>query len=196
MFDHLKTFHTKAGINEKAKNENLRVFSSKNQTLFILSCRFFKKSPQKFYVPFLFFSQKKLSTKNLPKPRLSPDWIPTNPAGQNYFYLNFRIDSDNYTAQEWPTLVENRTYDAESVRFFLEYLPAVEQNASQFHRDHDLNDSRESDSDSNWVGPGWTSFVQTNSLVLQVGGFLSCNLKLRSEIDRNGDFPNKKTRES
>jgi hypothetical protein len=40
--------------------------------------------------------------------------------------------SENRSEQIWPHFVPNQQFDPESVTFFLDYLPAIELNASQF----------------------------------------------------------------
>ena len=44
--------------------------------------------------------------------------------------------SQNRSEQIWPHFVKGEYFDSESVEFFLDYLPTVEQNASQFNPRH------------------------------------------------------------
>ncbi|KAI6192244.1 COesterase domain-containing protein [Aphelenchoides bicaudatus] len=62
-----------------------------------------------------------------------PNWLPTDDRGKGYFYLDFEVLSQNKSEQIWPRFVANEWYEEDSVSFFLEYLLAVEQNASQFN---------------------------------------------------------------
>ncbi|KAI6192246.1 COesterase domain-containing protein [Aphelenchoides bicaudatus] len=63
----------------------------------------------------------------------SEDWLPANDKGQNYMYLDFEVLSSNKSEQIWPKFHQHKWFNEEAVEFFLEYLPTIEQNASQFN---------------------------------------------------------------
>jgi hypothetical protein len=60
------------------------------------------------------------------------DWKSADKDGKGYFYLDFEVMSENRSEQIWPHFVPNQNFDPETVTFFLDYLPAIELNASQF----------------------------------------------------------------
>lgn len=63
--------------------------------------------------------------------------------------MDFEVTSPNRSEQKWPHFIANEWFDAESVEFYLDYLPTIEQNASQFNPKHE-----ESEESYGFVPPG------------------------------------------